>query len=239
MFFALRPARAVLSDANRELVTTFQAIRDGVDDVIGRLRSFAKFHGPELFETLRSEAAGTGLPFDVAARMIYLNKACFNGLYRVNASGKFNVPFGKQQARKDGTSAPPLICDEANLRACASALSGAFIECWDFRQAIEAAEPGDFLYCDPPYLPSSKTADFSTYTPGGFGKQDHADLAAALEAAAQRGVHVLLSSADNPASRKIYRAFRKERITARRNISSKGDGRGAVGELLCRYQGTP
>jgi DNA adenine methylase len=229
LFFALRPACAVLSDANRELVTTFQAVRDNVEEVIGRLHSFAKFHSPELFETLRSET-GTGLPFDVAARMIYLNKTCFNGLYRVNAAGKFNVP-------PDKSKTAAVICDEKNLRACAVALASAWIEPWDFRTAIGQAESGDFVYADPPYLPSSETADFTSYTADGFGPGDHADLALALTIAGSRGAHVLLSSADNPTSRKIYRDLKREKVSARRNISSKGDGRGAVGELLCTYKG--
>jgi DNA adenine methylase len=231
LFFALRPARAVLSDSNRELVTTYKAIQDDVEQVIRRLRSFAKEHGPELFECLRGEQPHFDLPFDVAARMVYLNKTCFNGLYRVNSQGRFNSPLGK-------FASPPVICDERNLRACSKALASTWIEPWDFRTAIQQAKPGDFVYSDPPYLPSSDTADFTSYTAGGFGVEDHVNLAAEMASAGARGVHVLLSSANNPTSRKIYRALKRERVSARRNISSKGDGRGAVGELLCTYRHT-
>lgn len=234
LFFAMRPERAVLSDSNRELVTTYQAIRDNVNDVIDRLQRLATRHCPEQFEEERVRLINFAFarPDDVAARMIYLNKTCFNGLYRVNASGKFNVPLGKFKR-------PPTICDEANLRACSSALASAWIECWDFRAAIKAAKRGDFVYADPPYLPSSGTADFTSYTANGFDATDHCALEDALTRAGKRGAHVLLSSADNPASRKIYRGLKIEKVSARRNISSKGDGRGAVGELLCTYEGQP
>jgi DNA adenine methylase len=229
MFFALRPARAVLSDANRELVTTYQAVRDNVDEVICRLHWFSERHSPEQFEEVRSAHFASGIPAHVAARMIYLNKTCFNGLYRVNASGKFNAPLGKFKT-------PPTICDEKNLHACAVALASAWIEPWDFRTAIKAAKRGDFVYADPPYLPSSDTSEFTSFTAGGFAAEDHIELAQALLKSGARGAHILLSSADNPNSRKIYRDLKRERITARRNISSKGDGRGAVGELLCTYK---
>jgi DNA adenine methylase len=219
----LRPERAVLSDANQELITTYTEIRDDAAHVIARLQGFADNHSPTMFAAMRDDQRQD------AARFIYLNKTCFNGLYRVNSAGVFNVPIGSPKTAAQ-------ICDAANLLACAAALSAAFIECWDFRQAIAAAVPGDLIYADPPYLPSSKTSDFTAYTPGGFSLKDHQDLADALEAAAQRGVHVLLSSADNPASRRVYKAFRKQRVKARRNINSKGTGRGTVGELLCTYE---
>jgi len=229
LFFALRPPRAVLSDSNRELVTTYQAIRDNVETVILNLRNLAKNHDAELFDGIRSGNVDFSHPTRVAARMIYLNKTCFNGLHRVNASGKFNVPLGKFKT-------PPTICDEENLRACAAALARAFIEPWDFRTAIEAAESGDFIYADPPYLPSSTTSDFVSYTAEGFGMEDHGDLARALVSAGARRAQVLLSSSDTPTSRQIYAGLKQEQVRARRNISSKGDGRGAVGELLCTYR---
>ena len=229
LFFALRPARAILSDSNLELVTAFQAVRDNVNEVIDRLKSIAAHHSQERFEEVRSQSPNFACPPGVATRLIYLNKTCFNGLYRVNAAGKFNVP-------PDKSKTAAVICDEKNLRACSVALASAFIEPWDFRTAIQHAESGDFIYADPPYLPSSETSNFTSYTVDGFYAGDHIRLAREMTAAGARGVHVLLSSADNPTSRKIYRGLKREQVSARRNISSKGDGRGAVGELLCTYR---
>jgi len=231
LFFALRPARGVLSDSNRELVATYCAIRDDVEMVIVLLRALAELHSPDQFARIRGLTADQLSPAHVAARMIYLNKTCFNGLYRVNQSGEFNSPLGKFQST-------PVICDEDNLRACASALASAWIEPWEFRTAIQAAGTGDFVYSDPPYLPMSETADFTSYTSDGFHAEDHQRLAGELVSAGERGAHILLSSADNAASRRIYRFLKREQVSARRNISSNRDGRGEVGELLCTYRKT-
>lgn len=227
LFFELRPVRAVLSDWNAELVTTFIAVRDDVERVISRLQLYEKSHSRRFYEELRR------MPFrpertseSVAARMIYLNRTCFNGLYRVNADGVFNVPMGKFQT-------PPTICDAENLRACSEALRYVEIKHWDFQYALRQAERGDFVYCDPPYLPSSDTANFTSYTGDKFGIEDHEALAWSASAAKRRGVHVVLSSAGNEASRRIYRDFELRTVDGRRAINSQADGRGAVKELLC------
>jgi DNA adenine methylase len=231
LFFALLPLRAVLSDSNRELVATFRAVRDRVEDVVERLEDYQHRHSPREYDRVRRiPMGGRGdWPDDlVAARMIYLNKTCFNGLYRVNAGGIFNVPIGKFKT-------PPTICDAANLRACSQALQHATIVDWDFRYAISRSKAGDLIYCDPPYLPSSDTADFTKYTADGFTLRDHRGLAWACQDAKAHGATVVLSAAGNDASAKLYRpfGFQFHSVAARRAINSKGSARGEVCELIC------
>jgi DNA adenine methylase len=226
LFFELHPMRAVLSDWNAELVTTYCAVRDRLDGVIFHLGRFSRLHCAELYDHVRAEKVDPPDPAYTAARMIYLNKTCFNGLYRVNSDGVFNAPMGKFKT-------PPTICDAENLRACSEALRYVEIHHWDFQYALRRAERGDFVYCDPPYLPSSATADFTSYTADGFALEDHEALAWSADRSKLRGARVLISSAGNPQSRQVYRDFDIQRVTCSRAINSKSSGRGAVDEFLC------
>ena len=168
-----------------------------------------------------------------AARMIYLNKTCFNGLYRVNKDGKFNVPIGKF------SRAPR--CDADNLRACSEVLRGdSFGGRWtvlmdaDFRTLLANAVAGDFVYLDPPYGPSSKTANFTHFTREGFGEAEQVALADLVVELGKRGVHVLLSNAGTEETSALYesRGLKVEHVRARRCINSRVGGRGEVGEIL-------
>ncbi len=231
LFFALRPDQAVLSDANERLIRTYRAVRDEPDRVVHLLhRSKAKHEkdSKTFFTKARAFFNGGGASdADVAAPFIYLNKTCFNGLYRENSLGKFNVPIG---AYKD-----PVICDEKNLRACSTALQGADVRCGDFAAVVARAEPGDLVYFDPPYLPISATSSFTGYTADGFALRDHRrlrDLALELKA---RGVHVLISNSAAPAILDLYQAgFTVTTVQAARSINSKGSGRGKISELVIR-----
>jgi DNA adenine methylase len=163
--------------------------------------------------------------------MIFLNKTCFNGLYRVNSSGKFNVPFGRYKH--------PTICDEENLRACAAALYGVTLRTVGFSQQLVAApyhppKKGDFVYCDPPFVPLSDTANFTSYTKIGFDIQHQEQLAAIARKLAEAGVYVMLSNHDTPVVRKLYKGFTIERVYAIRSINSKTTKRGAVKEVIIR-----
>ena len=169
------------------------------------------------------------LDADVAAWFIYLNKTGFNGLYRVNKSGGFNVPFGRYKN--------PLICDEANLRACSRFLQGTDLRCGEFDGAVKDATDGDFVYFDPPYMPVSATSNFTDYRPGGFGFPDHERLARTVEDLSQRGVRVLLSNSDTPAVRSLYEGLKAPNlkihvVRANRSVNSKASRRGKVNELL-------
>jgi DNA adenine methylase len=227
LFWSLRPKRAVLSDLNLELVTTYRAIQTDVESVIERLESFSKHHGPELFDTLRREDWTKGVPFDTAARMLYLNKTCFNGLYRVNSRGQFNAPMGKYPK-------PPTICDADNLRACSKALQGVAICHTRFEIGIAGAGHGDLVYLDPPYLPVSMTANFVGFTAEGFGNSDHIRLAGEAARAKERGATVIVSNSNIPKLRSLYRfaGLKVETVKARRNINCKGTKRGQVMEII-------
>jgi DNA adenine methylase len=228
LFFALnpRPRKAVLTDLNLELVRTYQGLRDDVNTVVAHLRGHARQHDALYFNEMAEERWTEWIPARVAARMIYLNKTCFNGLYRVNSRNLFNVPIGRSKR-------PPTICDENNLRACSAALQGVTIEPWDFQYAIRKARSGDFIYADPPYIPRSDTAKFTSYTRDRFTIYDHEALAWSCMHAKERGVRVLISAAGNAESLRVYGEFHRNHVMGRRAINSNGAGRGAVLELLC------
>ena len=222
-FFDLKPGQAVLSDSNERLVRTFRGVRDSVEEVIAHLSSYP--HSKPFFLEMRSRDIDSAADAEVAAWMIYLNKTCFNGLYRVNSKDRFNVPFGRY---KD-----PLICDPELLRACSKVLEGAEINHEDFKAVLDRAEPGDFVYFDPPYVPLSDTSSFTSYTSGGFGIDDQRRLRDTAGKLKRRGVHVLLSNSSSPLVHQLYdEGFEHREVSARRAINSKGGLRGPVGELI-------
>lgn len=227
-FFALQPRRAFLSDINSELITTYCAVRDDVTGVIAALREHRYDRG--YFDYVRALDPSAGLDLStlnaagVAARMIFLNRSCFNGLYRVNRAGKFNVPFGRYKN--------PTICNTENLTAVSNALASVDLRVKSVFESVLRARRGDLVYFDPPYDPLTPSASFTAYTAGGFGPDEQARLAELFGDLARRGVHVLLSNSDTPLIRKLYRGFRIDTVYARRAINSRADKHGQVGELL-------
>lgn len=224
--------RAVLSDINERLVRTYRAVRDDVEEVIEALQRHKKFHTPEYYYTTRGDGTiDEQSDVAVAAWFIYLNKTCFNGLHRVNKKGEFNVPLGRYTN--------PMICDAENLRACSQALQGVDILRRSFHEVIAGPSAGDFTYFDPPYVPLTKTANFTAYSAEGFGYDEQARLVLLAWRLANRGVHVLLSNSDTPLTRDLYRAdhFTCHSIRIGRSVSCKGDSREAVGELLITVRG--
>jgi len=229
MFFALSPERAVLSDANRLLVETYEIVGGQVEALVRSLAGLKRKHveeGLAHYLSVRKKIPLTDV--SQAARMIYLNKTCFNGLYRVNKNGGFNVPMGKWKKL-------PEICDEENLRACSQILrSNIELCCRDFRVALLEPSEGDFVYLDPPYVPTSKTANFARFTSEGFGPNDQRDLATAVKLLKERGVQVLVSNAGNQTVRDLYPAplFKVEEVAAKRKINCQSGRRGDVVEYL-------
>jgi len=228
LFFSLynrgRIRRAHLNDANARLMTTYAAVRDDVEAVVRRLRRKRNDEACYLRERARPR---TEDPATVAAWMIYVNHVCFNGLYRVNKSGDFNVPFGHY--------ANPTICDADNLRRAAAALADASITSLDFEAALSIRPrpvAGDFVYFDPPYL-TRTGAEFTAYTSDGFGLGDHQrlrDLALALK---REGVHVLISNSDTDESRRLYRTgFQIREVMGQRSVGGHAARKGRVGDLL-------
>jgi DNA adenine methylase len=226
---------AMLADTNELLVMTYRVIRDRLGQLLERLHEHETAYKSTDDQTKRldyylslRDAMGTpghwGDPVDEAARFIATNKTGFNGLFRVNGSGKFNVPFGRYTN--------PQISDDDNLRACSVVLAETDINCEDFAEAMGFAESGDFCYCDPPYVPVSATGNFTSYTAGGFSMADQIRLRDAALACRERGVHVILSNADLPIVRELYKDFTVHAVQAKRNINSNAGGRGPVGELI-------
>lgn len=228
MFFATRPQVAVLADVNDELVDCYTAVRDQLADVIEELKRH-HYEKDYYYEVRRWDRLSLSL-VERAARTIFLNKTGFNGLYRVNSKGLFNVPFGRYSN--------PKICDEANLPACSKALQGTEIRQVDFAELLERPERGDFVYLDPPYIPLNATANFTAYTAGGFGPDDQRRLASSLLGAHRRGARFLLSNADTPVTRELYAELLDEPgvdldiVRARRSVNSKAARRGPVNEVV-------
>lgn len=226
LFFALKPQRAVIGDLNSRLVRTYRALQTNVDEVIALLRVCKERHTPEWYYAMRDIDVDGLTDVQVAMWFIYINKTCFNGLHRVNKAGKINTPVGRYKN--------PAICDEANLRACAAALTGTTVFHGSYEVTSASAVPGDFVYFDSPYVPVSETADFTSYTATGFSRDDQVRLADHARVLRDRGVHVLLSNAAAPVVEKLYRerGFTVDTVSARRNVNSKGTKRGPVDEYL-------
>lgn len=226
VFFALRPKRAVLCDANRELITTYTVVRDAVSDLIRELREYR--YNEELYYKLRNADRTPDFmkwsPVRRAARFIYLNKSCYNGLYRVNSRGQHNVPFGRYSN--------PTILDEQTLRACSAALQGAELRTADFRELEPDIAPHDFVYFDPPYVPLSPTASFTGYHRSGFDLRAQEELADLCRRLSGKGVHLLLSNSATTTVKKLFRGFTIKKVYAHRAVNSVIGGRGMIAEYL-------
>ncbi len=225
VFFDLLPEKAFLSDLNFELVTTYNVIKDDVEGLIKLLKKHP--HNKEYFLKVRAQKVEKLSPLQIASRFIYLNRAGFNGMYRVNRKGEFNVPFGYTKN--------PLICDEENLRKISRALKNVEIKHQDYKQVLKKAKKGNFVYFDPPYHPVSKTAAFTAYTSQGFGEKEQIELRDTFAELHKRGCFVMLSNSDAPFINEIYSGLKGIRITkvdAGRAINSKGSGRGKIKEVL-------
>ena len=244
IFFALHEAGIIrdasLADSNADLIATYQAVRDDVEGVIAALDAYARPY-------LALEPSQRGLYYyDVrnqrrlrlaerkAARLLFLNKTCYNGLYRVNSKGHFNVPHGRYVR--------PTILDAERLREASAALAGAELHAEDFAAACARARPGDFVYLDPPYQPLSATSQFTKYTSGDFGFADQQRLRDAFDELTVRGVPALLSNSSHPDIHDLYRDYDKELVPMGRAINSNGRGRAPIDELLVsnlsRLEGT-
>lgn len=216
MFFALQPEQAVIADSNPELINLYRQVANHVDDVICQLKKYENTQ--EMFYAVRGQD-WTMLPeAEAAARTIFLNKTCFNGLYRVNKKGQFNVPFGKYKN--------PKICDEEGLKVASAALKKAEIVCGDYLLVLEHyAQPGDFVFLDPPYLPISEYSDFKRYTKEQFYEEDHVELAKMVKTLHERGCHVILTNSNHPLVHELYAPFTIDVIQTKRHISCNGSTR--------------
>jgi DNA adenine methylase len=215
---------AILNDANPELMNAYAAVKRDASKLEASLKAMKTKHSKEFYYKVRAERPTEQL--ERAARFLYLNKTCFNGLWRVNSKGEFNVPIGSY---KD-----PKIVEPEVLAHWSRILDGVTLFNGDFESHVDFASEGDFIYADPPYLPRSKTANFEGYTQDGFGLKDHERLAAALTRAGTRGVKFIASQGDGPVVRSLYKAFEIISVSVTHAIAAKKDSRVKVGEVLIR-----
>ncbi len=227
LFFRTAPRRAVLSDANEDLIALYTAITEDVNAVIRRLQHHREAHDEKHYYAMRAkwnEHHESWSNAERAAAFIYLNKTCFNGLWRVNRAGDFNVPIGRY--------ADPPICVPDALRAAQAVLARAELRCGDYKKAVEDAHKGDFAYFDPPYDPVTPTANFTSYSAVGFGPDDQRALADTARQLVAKGVQVMLSNSDTPFIRSIYKGFKIDRVKCPRAINSNAAKRGDVDEVI-------
>lgn len=232
MFFHLAQRvpspRAFLRDNNSELMNVYAVVRDFPHELMSRLDAhLARYRSDRenYYYLVRSEhPVPAEQAVERAARMIFLNKTCFNGLWRVNARGEFNVPVGSQQN--------PALYDRSNILAASRALQGAHLAVQDFRQTMGEAGRGDFVYIDPPYVPISSTASFTSYTKEAFGLAEQRELATLFQDAAGRGARLMLSNSDTPLVRELYRGFAIHTVRARRAVNCDGSKRGKINEIV-------
>lgn len=225
VFFELGPQAAFLSDANEELVVCFRTVASNPEEVMRRLDEMP--NSPEFFASVRQQRPDELDALDRAARVIYLNKTSFRGLWRVNRRNEFNTPYGAYDRP---------YYNRQILLAASKVLSNATIDTYDFEMALDAAEPHDWVYCDPPYVPLGGWADFKRYTAGQFGEEDHARLRDAMRRAASRGVFVTMTNSDTPLVHDLFSEdFRIFRLATRRDINLKGSSRSSWDLVITNY----
>jgi DNA adenine methylase len=224
VFFDLQPAQAILADSNRALIDCYTAVRDHVEALIPQLDWLQARHTPQEFYRMRQRYNTARLDkVERAALFIYLNRTCYNGLYRVNSRGEFNVPAGRY--------ARPRISDPAGLRAASAALAHARLVTRQFDRCAEDVGRDDFVYIDPPYHRLDATS-FTSYTAEGFGEKEQLELAGVVAQLHATGGRVMVSNSDTPLVRELYSAYRVIQIRAARPINSAVQGRGLVSEVL-------
>lgn len=220
----LKNKEIFLNDINPELINLYEVLRSDCENLIDLLQWHQQHHSETHYYQVRAELPDTAL--GRAARTVYLNRTCFNGLYRVNSQGHFNVPLGRYKN--------PKVCDPPKLQAASLALHSVHLTHGSYLECVKSAQTGDFVYFDPPYIPLNATAYFTSYTKENFAMPDQEKLAQTFAELADRKVKVFLSNSDTPEVRALFPKFTKHKILASRAINSKADRRQKVTELLIR-----
>ena len=220
---------AHLSDTNEDLITTYRIIKESPEELMRLLSILQSEYDSSVDKSAYFYRKRDWRPTDrieLAARLIFLNKTCYNGLYRVNSKGLFNVPFGRYKN--------PRLFDSDKIRTVSYALENtrAELSSFDYKNALMSCGKADFVYLDPPYQPPSKTSSFTDYTAGGFSEKDQEDLAEEFGKLVDKGYTVLLSNSETPLTRHLYRDFEIKRVTVNRPINSAGNGRQGYNELI-------
>src|ERR671923_2018210 len=222
----LKPHRAILSDINEELINCFVVVRDRPSELIELLLNHRNNHSKEYYYAIRNIETNQLDSIESAARLIYLNKTCFNGLYRVNSKGQFNVPFGDYYN--------PSIFNKNTLFQASQLLQDVHLQVMTFEKVLDFAEKDDFVYFDPPYIPLSKTSSFTRYSKSDFSMNEQKRLSEVFRTLDSRGCFVMLCNSDHPLTRELYRDYKKNfvKVRAKRMINSVGSKRGAINELV-------
>ena len=228
LFFELQPDNAYISDMNEELINLYKVVRDNVDELITDLQKhdISKEYFMEIRNIDRAEEYENWSDVQKASRFIYLNRTCFNGMYRVNSKGEFNVPFGDYKN--------PRIVDENNLINCSNLLQRTEIKHADFSEILKKVKKGDFVYFDPPYVPLSETSSFTSYTKDGFDIDMQFKLRDVCDELDSMGVKFLLSNSDTKLVNELYENYNIKKVFASRQINANADGRGKITEVLVR-----
>lgn len=214
LFFAVSPRKAVLGDMNGDLIAFYAAVRDNPQAVARHLRDLGTTCGAKKYVSMRERFNHTSARFARAALFLFLNRTCFNGVWRVNTSGEFNVPFG-QKTR-------PILPAVEDLQEVAAGLASADLRAADFEESLRDAKAGDFVYLDPPYPARSRTAFFAHYTAGRFASGDHERVARVFEDLHRRGCKVLLSNSHSAIEPGLYNGFEVRRVNVTRFVGSNG-----------------
>lgn len=228
LFFELQPENAYISDMNEELINLYSVVRDNVYELIEDLgkHEVSKEYFLEIRNIDRTEQYAKLSSIERASRFIYLNRTCFNGMYRVNSKGEFNVPFGHYKN--------PRIIDENNLLNCSKLLNKTEIKCADFSEILTKVQKDDFVYFDPPYVPLNETSSFTSYTKDGFDIDMQFKLRDVCDELDSMGVKFMLSNSDTKLVNELYANYEIKKVFASRQISANADGRGKITEVLVR-----
>ena len=228
LFFELQPENAYISDMNEELINLYSVVRDDVDGLIEDLEKHevSKEYFLNIRNIDRTKMFSKLSNIKRASRFIYLNRTCFNGLYRVNSQGQFNVPFGNYSN--------PRIIDENNLKNCSELLKNTEIKVADFSEILTKVQKGDFVYFDPPYVPLNDTSSFTSYTKAGFDIDMQFKLRDVCDELDSMGVKFMLSNSDTKLVNELYSNYEIKKVFATRAVNANADGRGKITEVLVR-----
>ncbi|CDR23441.1 DNA adenine methylase [Staphylococcus aureus] len=230
LLFNVQPKKAIINDLNEELINTYKVIKDSPEKLIQELKFHSSNNGEDYFYKIRSidrELEYTNMNnVSKAARIIYLNKTCYNGLYRVNSSGFFNTPYGKYKS--------PNIVNETMIRAMSNYFNKANVKILngDYKYALKGLRKGSFVYFDPPYVPISTSSSFTGYTEQGFDLDNQKELKEECDKLNSRGIKFLQSNSDTPFIRKLYSNYNIKTVQAKRTINSNAQKRGEINEVL-------
>ena len=230
VLFRMQPKKAIINDYNHELINVYKVVRDNLDELLELLYIHQANNSSEYYYEVRAWDRGDHLNkmsnIEKAARIIYLNKTCYNGLYRVNSAGQFNSPYGRYKN--------PNIVNEAVLKAVSNYFKNNDIDIrnGDYRDTLINLDKRSFVYLDPPYMPISSSSSFTGYTEGGFGYNRQVELKEECDKLTQQGIRFVQSNSDCDEIRELYKEYKIKTVKAKRSINSVAKRRGEINEVL-------